>query len=326
MLPYLKIMEKNKIILICSDENEPSTDIVCSWLHYHNKKFLRISDKNIITIKKITLANENVDIIFDIDTTEYKLSEIKSYWYRRSQFKFKSPDFIKILPRLEQSLERKINIFLTNEFQKTTEFFEYELNKLAVLNKFDDNYINKLKVLSIAKDLGINISTTYIVNDFDTIDFRHSYITKAISDLAISNENKNYYSMTEKVSVEDGVNICNTLIQKEVKKKFEIRSFFFNNSFYSTAIFSQENEKTALDFRNYDFENPNRVVPFKLPDYLEAKLKKLCNLINLKSGSFDLVYTVEKEYLLFEVNPVGQFEQVSFPCNYNLHKKIAELL
>ncbi|MVO07677.1 grasp-with-spasm system ATP-grasp peptide maturase [Flavobacterium sp. TP390] len=326
MFNYLKIMEKNKLILICSDENEPSTDIVCSWLNYHNKKFLRISEKNLITIKKIIIENKNVDIIFDIDDFEYKLSELKSYWYRRSQLKFQNPNFIKILNKTEQALDEKINVFLNKEFHKTIEFFEYELNKLAVLNKFDDNYINKLKVLSIAKDLGIKISNTYIVNDFDSIDFKDSYITKAISDLVIFHENTNYYSMTQRVSFEDGENINNTLIQKEVKKKFEIRSFFFANTFYSSAIFSQENEKTSLDFRNYDFENPNRVVPYKLPIGLETKLKELCNLIDLKSGSLDLVYTTENEYLLFEINPVGQFEQVSFPCNYNLHKKIAEIL
>ena len=137
---------------------------------------------------------------------------------------------------------------------------------------------------------------------------------------------KSYFSTTKRVEKKDFKEIHYSLVQNEVNKQFEIRSFYFNNQFFSSVIFSQENPKTELDFRNYDHENPNRVVPFKLPEDLEYKLAKLCHQLNLKSGSFDIAYTKNNEYVLFEVNPVGQFEQVSFPCNYKLHKRIAEYL
>lgn len=32
------------------------------------------------------------------------------------------------------------------------------------------------------------------------------------------------------------------------------------------AIFSQQNEKTKIDFRNYDYSRPNRVVPYECQD------------------------------------------------------------
>jgi hypothetical protein len=46
----------------------------------------------------------------------------------------------------------------------------------------------------------------------------------------------------------------------------------------------------------------------------------------LTSGSLDVVLTTQYEYVFLEVNPIGQFEQVSVPCNYNLFKTIAEIL
>jgi len=323
---YQVIME-NKLILICSDLCEGSTDLVCSWLNFYNKDFLRISNKNVITIKSIILNDFFTDFIFDIDETEYKLSSFKSYWYRRSNLNFRK------LNKIEFSYEGinisdSVNNFISDEYEKIIEFFNFKLNEIALLNKYEDNNINKLNVLYVAKKLGINIPYTYISNNFKQINFRkESYITKAIGDLVINSNNKDFFSMTQRVDYKDETDeIGFSLIQKEIKKRFEIRTFFFNNTFYSSAIFSQENPKTQLDFRNYDDENPNRVVPFEIPSFLKEKLLLLCQNLQLKSGSFDIAYTEDDKYVLFEVNPVGQFEQVSFPCNYNIHKHIAKFL
>jgi len=315
----------DKLILICTDVSEPSTDVVCSWLHHYNKKFVRISFENIITIKSVSITNSTIDIQFAIDDIDYNLSDFQSYWYRRSCLSFAAFAPIKYIHD-GIDLSSKMNNFLYEEYAKLKEFFKYELNKIAILNKYEDNEINKLKVLSIAKDCGIAISDTYVVENMHSLDFANSrYITKAISDLVIVHDNQNYYCTTERIDEPDN-DISFSLVQKEVKKIFEIRSFFFNRQFFSSAIFSQENEKTKLDFRNYDFENPNRVVPFQLPEQMEEKLLALADKIELKCGSFDLAYTNEDEFVLFEVNPVGQFEQVTFPCNYSIHKLIAQAL
>jgi D-alanine-D-alanine ligase-like ATP-grasp enzyme len=60
--------------------------------------------------------------------------------------------------------------------------------------------------------------------------------------------------------------------------------------------------------------------------YLKAikiKLKKLMKELQLVSGSFDIIVTKTGEYIFLEVNPIGQFSQVSIPCNYYLEKRIA---
>jgi D-alanine-D-alanine ligase-like ATP-grasp enzyme len=46
-------------------------------------------------------------------------------------------------------------------------------------------------------------------------------------------------------------------------------------------------------------------------------------LTNLDCGSIDLIYSTDEKYYFLEVNPVGQFGMVSYPCNYQLEKKIA---
>lgn len=313
------------MILICSEVIEPTTDVVCGWLSFFKKKYIRISSNDLIEISAVYINDDFIDIDFAINNIDFKMSQIKSYWYRRSWLSFKKN--VKVIFKYENDdISEEVNYFIDEEYSKLFEFFEFMLDEKAKLNKFNDNKLNKLKTLAIAKKLGINIPHTIISDSFSASIFSRNWITKPISDLIIRKNGFSYSTTTKRITSEDNYKLSMTKIQEEIDKKFEIRSFYFNNSFYSSVIFSQENPKTELDFRNYDTDNPNRVVPYNLPKKLEKKLKKLCDRINLKSGSFDIAYTNEGKYVLFEINPVGQFEQVSFPCNYKIHKEIAKFL
>jgi glutathione synthase/RimK-type ligase-like ATP-grasp enzyme len=92
------------------------------------------------------------------------------------------------------------------------------------------------------------------------------------------------------------------------------------------AIFSQLDMQTSIDFRNYNLTKPNRTVPFKLPAHVESKLIQLMSILGQKTGSIDIIVTDEKEFVFLEVNPVGQYGMVSYPCNYELNMKMAEYL
>lgn len=108
-----------------------------------------------------------------------------------------------------------------------------------------------------------------------------------------------------------------------VEKKYEIRSFFIDNKFYSMAIFSQTDEQTKIDFRKY---SNNRNEPYKLPFDIENKLKSLFKKLDLNTGSIDLIVDKNDNYIFLEINPVGQYGMTSFPCNYNLEETIANYL
>lgn len=47
--------------------------------------------------------------------------------------------------------------------------------------------------------------------------------------------------------------------------------------------------------------------------------------LDLNSGSIDFIKSGNNYYFL-EVNPIGQFGNVSTDCNYSLERKIAEFL
>ena len=122
------------------------------------------------------------------------------------------------------------------------------------------------------------------------------------------------------------INFSQSLFQQYIPKKYEIRSFYLKGQFRSMAIFSQQNEKTKLDFRNYDQERPNRNVPYNLPKSLEQKLHKLMLKLDINCGSMDIIVTPDDQYYFLEVNPFGQFQWLSKGCNYFLERMIAKNL
>ena len=113
------------------------------------------------------------------------------------------------------------------------------------------------------------------------------------------------------------------MFQRMIEKEFELRIFFLNNTFYASAIFSQIDNQTKTDFRNYNDCKPNRTPPYKLPVKIQNKLSILMSKLTLNSGSIDLIVTPLGKYVFLEVNPIGQFAQVSIPCNYYLEKIMA---
>lgn len=115
-----------------------------------------------------------------------------------------------------------------------------------------------------------------------------------------------------------------TLLQGYVEKKLEIRTFYLFGKCFSMAIFSQQNEKTKIDFRNYDDAKPNRNVPFQLPQNIEDKIVGFMNDMNMHCGSLDIIYTPDKRYVFLEVNPVGQFDWLSKECNYFIEEHLAK--
>ena len=273
------------------------------------------------------MSNDYTDVEFIVKDKVLLLSDIQSYWYRRSYLNFKGFEPVEFNSDLDLVLNKSI---LYSEHIQLIKFFKFTLYKKAVMNIEENNDIVKLNVLSKAIEIGLKVPKTLVTRLKKDLSYfeEKELVLKAVGDVMAETPTHYYGLMTNKINknniLHDEFNT--SLFQGLLKKKYELRIFYFNDVFYSTAIFSQNNKNTEIDFRNYDRENPNRVVPYKLPLDIELKLKKLMNSLNLKSGSIDMVYTLNEDYVFLEVNPVGQFEQVSVPGNYNLFKKIAQFL
>jgi ATP-GRASP peptide maturase of grasp-with-spasm system len=319
------------MILIISSDDDLTTNDVIDWLRHFDAEFIRISDESKVRILHSEINNDKSDSLIEMDGKVVSLSEIKSCWYRRSWFSISKWGMQSSDNDLNQSINRQLfeeNVYLED-------FIENYL-KNRMLNFKDDNKLNKLSALKIAVEVGLKIPdsiVTTLKSDVQKFAEKHDFkvISKNFSPGIFA-----YYkdfivgTLTMQVSKEMVENLNDTfhpiLLQEQINKEFELRIFFLNGEMYASAIMSQNDETTKVDFRNYNFEKANRTPPFELPNNLKERLTKLMSLLNLNSGSIDLLVNDSDEYIFLEVNPIGQFSQVSTPCNYYLEKKVADSL
>ena len=114
-----------------------------------------------------------------------------------------------------------------------------------------------------------------------------------------------------------------SLVQRLVPKQYELRVFYLDGECYTMATFSQQRQRSAMDFRNIDWKDPPRQVPYQLPRQVAEHAHSLMTALGLNSGSLDIIKGTDDRYYFLEVNPIGQFGMVAFPCNYPLFEKIA---
>lgn len=312
------------MILISSILTEYSTNDVIDWLRRADQEiqFIRLNPEDLISNLKIELNDSREQIFIGIETNkkEISLSDITSYWYRRGEFSSAHSTF-EVKDR--QDLDTKI--YLNKEWDVVSEFISNRLLEKKKLGSVKDNKLNKLEVIVKAKSLGIDIPKTIIATK--PLEENCEMITKSMYNGGFTIEEK--YSVgtfTQLVTDDTQCDFSPSMFQEKIDKLYELRIFYIDQKFYPSVIFSQGNKKTEIDFRDYDRDKPNRVTPYKLPHSIETKLTALMNELKLETGSIDIIVTPEKKYVFLEVNPIGQFNQVSIPCNYALEEKIANYL
>ena len=63
---------------------------------------------------------------------------------------------------------------------------------------------------------------------------------------------------------------------------------------------------------------------FKLPKRIKESLIMLSKETGINSGSIDMIVDHKDNFYFLEINPVGQFEWVSYFCNYGIEQEIAK--
>src|SRR5690554_2342929 len=317
------------ILIITTSEIETTTDHVIDWLQYYGANYLRLNVDELT--ESIKILNDEI-YVKGIDIKMFKIC-----WLR----KFGDKDIGKIASEIPITNFATNSTILSNLYNAKKALLDYLFFMLSdrrwITHPFEVD-LNKLQILYYARKSGLNVPETLIskskgeINEF-LYKNNNLLISKSISDFSVVNYNKkNYNFLTIPInnkSLEeiDYDKLYISLFQSTIEKEYELRVFFIFEDFFAMAIFSQDNDKTKLDYRNYDYQNPNRVSSYRLPLELTVKLKKFIKLSNLTSGSIDIIKEKDTDnYYFLEVNPVGQFSNLSYNCNYYIEKKIAKIL
>ncbi|MEJ5105358.1 grasp-with-spasm system ATP-grasp peptide maturase [Chryseobacterium sp. MYb328] len=300
------------MILIISDNNDISTTEVIKWLLVMQKKFIRVHEDEIFEIriweKKFFLESTN---------NHFFLDEIHSVWYRRGGLNFK---------RLRYKNEA-ININMNEAQHWLEDYVKKKLESIKHINKESNSLVNKLLVLEEAEKVGLDVPSYFLSENTDDVIFGKTIVKTIAGNPMLESfyKDSNGMMFTTIVEEHENENFFPTFFQEKIEKDFEIRTFYLNGKCWSIAIFSQNDEQTKVDFRNYNYEKRNKNVRYILPKEIEEKINHLMQKLDLNCGSLDFMKSGDQYYFL-EVNPIGQFGYLSSICNYSLEKEIAEYL
>lgn len=323
------------MIVIFSDPIDFSSDNVIDWLDFYKQKYIRINPEDTVGfIDNLLYDNRLIKINQNTKSKLPPSEEIKSIWYRRGELKNPFSSVKNWINK--KGIEQKMAISKATEYQAVLNYYKIHLKKYPSLGSFESFSPNKLAVLEEASVAGLTIPKTLITTQKEILErffmeANRKVIIKAIHEnISGVDGNISYHNYTElvkKSNIESYPdNFFPTCFQEMISKKFEIRTFILGETTYSMAIFSQNDEQTKTDYRNYNYRRPNRNVPFQLPKSIEKKILLLMKKMNFDTGSVDFIYSEEKEFVFLEINPIGQYGMVSSPCNYYLDKKIANYL
>jgi len=329
------------MIYIFSKIGDFSTNLIIDWLEFFEEKYIRINDEPADSIKYQNLFDQLSKCSINSNKRD---KENDVFWFRRPDHKLIQKLSDKEL-KMEDILypkfsEDKIyfNSLNTNYKNYLKTFFHLILDDESTrIGSYNKTGLNKIKVLQQAEKLGIKIPPYIVTNDLDELktffnENNNDLICKSLFEivypLGVNEAGFLLRCLTSQISDITTLprSFYPSLFQKNIHKEFEIRTFFLEGKCYSGAMFTQNNEKTVTDFRNYDSEKPTRMIPYQLDEELEEKLKQLMTASGLNTGSIDIMKGTDGNYYFLEINPVGQFGFVSEPCNYNFPKIIAQAL
>lgn len=318
-------------LLVLSRDRDIAVDATINWLHfYYHLPVFRVTENCDFDFESFDLKKTGEIILFNKYDKKVQLKSIKKIWIQGfgSVIKDVACSDKTFGLELSKNISRDYNsvLFPLIEYLKSSK-------RIKFTGALEIHCSQKISQLIIAKSVGLNIPETHFVTDkqyFKKLKPVSQFITKSFDSSVFIDTPKIHISWqrTELIKKESidllGNNFYVSFIQKRIDKKYELRIFFFNDNYYPMAIFSQSDEKTRVDFRNYNNEKPNRYVPYLLPDEIKKSLIKLSRKLKINSGSYDMIVDRDNRYIFLEVNVCGQFSFVSTNCNYHIEKDLAK--
>ena len=188
----------------------------------------------------------------------------------------------------------------------------------------------------VAAKLGFKTPETLISNRkndlLNFIDCNNSVIMKGISGCRIEKRDEESQAplnlMTMMVNRADinkasekELEICPSLMQTNIKKKYELRIVVIDREIFAFKIPSQDFEYTSTDWRYGNHSLPFTLV--EIEEELQEKILIFMREMQLFSGSIDLIKDINNQYWFLECNQDGQWGWLDMTVNQKISKAFA---
>lgn len=189
----------------------------------------------------------------------------------------------------------------------------------------------KLTQLKVARQIGFNIPSTVVANDWDPIKnaLPKSVIFKLPTCQFENEKNKERMVINTKPyknphSLPTGSNPFPGLWQPYLSKRCEWRVVVVGQKVFSGAIYTKA--KAKHDWRQYYFTDAVEVKDETFPEELATKCRRFLKIFKLRYGVFDFVESPDGKIHFLECNPNGQYGELENNLGMPITQAIADEL
>ncbi len=314
-------MKKDQIVIVTSTDDAHADDMVMQ-LQGTGHDPIRLNSDDIPANVKINLGlGEDLDSwggSFEVLTNGrvIDVDAIRSVWWRRPS-EFGLPHELSSQER--EFAKEEIDGALRGLWSSLDCYWVSHPDRIGTANR-------KIEQLQRAARFGFHVPRTLVTTDPEEALLFHAtcgerMVFKVLTDpfLGAFNidhadnvelEAEIYEARTTLITdIESGlletVRLVPCMFQEYVPKQLELRITVIGDDIFAAEIHSQADERTRVDWRQYDVDIPYRVAT--LPHDVAERCLALVKSYHLNFSALDLILTPEGQYVFVENNPNGQF-------------------
>lgn len=191
---------------------------------------------------------------------------------------------------------------------------------------------DKPRQLILAHELGFDIPEVCVTNDWTLVKKltdQHRAIGKPLREAVLSGDNERVM-FTHRIgalseSDAEAVALAPFIVQKEILKRYDVRVTVVGTNVFATAIWSQANAETEVDWRQgtrTDLKHER----IELEESISQHCVDLVRALGLRFGAIDFVCDQEGKLWFLEINPNGQWAWIENLTGYPISRAIVDAL
>lgn len=292
------------MILIVTSKRDLTSDFIVLELQRRGIPYLRLNTEDLP--KGTFYCRPELDDAwhFELEGVSFDLALVKAAYFRRPG----TPEPLSEVNETER-------IYCTAEWQATLQSLYWAigdrwLNAPHAIALAED----KIRQLSLARKLRFRIPDTLIGNNPAVAqDFAAAggFIGKPLRNAVVSGPLSDRVVFTSRVAIDArtsplAIRACPLVLQKEIKKRYDVRVTVVGNQVFAATIDSQSNPDTEVDWRKTS--TPNLLhSAYELPPEVAKACVVLTKSLGLRFGALDFVLDLAGQLWFLEINPNGQW-------------------
>jgi hypothetical protein len=311
------------MILLVTNRRDITMDYVVAELKHREIPYYRLNTELLPQSICTMSGKDRRSWSVCIDGREIRGDEVTAAYFRRPGAPMAS-DSVKDLGE-KRYIESEWGSFLKSLYMRLDGIW---LNGPTQIFLAED----KPRQLIIAHELGFEIPEVTITNDWASvrqITCQFQAIGKPLREALLSGDGERVMFTTRinGAGESDAASIALApfIAQREILKKYDVRVTVVGTKAFATAIWSQANAETEVDWRQgsrTDLKHER----IELDQSLKQRCINLVSALGLKFGAIDFICDQQDKLWFLEINPNGQWAWIENLTGYPISKAIVDEL